>query len=65
MFQMVFPNAFGNHGCILQHFEGFFKTPFLSTGHQSYSLDRSRIPRGQKFISHFPKHIVLCKDISG
>jgi hypothetical protein len=37
MFQMAFPNAFGNHGCILQHFEGFFKTPFRLTGHQSYS----------------------------
>jgi len=50
MFQMAFPNAFGNHGCILQHFEGFFKSPFRLTGHQSYSLDRSRIPRGQKSI---------------
>ena len=48
MLQKAFPNAFANHGYILQHFEGFFKTPFRSTGHQSYSLDRSRIPRGQK-----------------
>ena len=50
MLQKAFLNAFANHGCILQHFEGFFKTPFRSTGHQSYSLDRSRIPRGQKLI---------------
>ena len=53
MLQKAFPNAFANHGCILQHFEGFFKTPFRSTGHQSYSLDRSRIPRGQKVATPF------------
>ena len=50
MLQEAFPNAFGNHGCILQHFEGFFKTPYL-TGHQSYSLDHSSKTRDQRQYS--------------
>ena len=37
-----------NNFCIFKHFVAFLKTPFQLTGHQSYSLDRSRIPRGQK-----------------
>ena len=61
MLQKAFPNAFANHGCILQHFEGFFKTPFRSTGHQSYSLDCSRIPRGQKDdpLHHTMSHMCI------
>ena len=41
--------AFDLHRSILQHFQAFFQTQFsLTSGHESYSLDRSRIPRGQK-----------------
>ena len=34
---------------LLKHFVTFFQTQFLTQGHQSYSVDHSRIFRGQKY----------------